>query len=364
LISLIVPVKNGLEHTRALVSSVTAGNPKAAVEWVIVDSGSTDGTPAFCAEIEARVVPFRSEPFNYCAALNAGAAAARGSVWIFSNNDVEFRSAGDLARIERVFRDWPVLGVLSPGRPSGEAELEFSFEWLYGPCWAIRPEAFRAWGGLPEGLTGYGYDEVWTVFQCWRHAYALAWLTGWKLHHHGSATFGPLGATVTPAMRRNLSRLLTALDAEDLDGLKDADRIIGVLREREMERAPQRLAVGGLSPGELLRQGYANTGSRDPESRAAATVIRPAGEPGRQWLPWLANELLLQPEAAAVGADGWYAVRDAGDPRTAVRSARSVGPPAPPLMPFLNQDRRTLRRRISAWLHDLRHRRKRLPKEW
>ena len=51
MISFIVPVKDGLPYTRALVESVRARNPEAAVEWVIVDSGSTDGTLEYCAEI-------------------------------------------------------------------------------------------------------------------------------------------------------------------------------------------------------------------------------------------------------------------------------------------------------------------------
>ena len=185
MITIIVPVKNGLAYTRALVKSVAARNPDAAVEWVIVDSGSTDGTLEFCREVGARVVPFRRDPFNYCAAINAGAAAATGDLWIISNNDIEFRSAGDLARIEQAFRDWPLVVVLSPGRELGGAEIEFRREWLYGPCWTVRPEAFRAWGGLPEALSGYGYDELYTVSQCWQRGYGLAWLTGWTVLHHG-----------------------------------------------------------------------------------------------------------------------------------------------------------------------------------
>src|SRR5687767_2742462 len=90
--SFIVPVRNLLDLTRALVESVHAWNPAVAVEWVIVDSGSTDGTADYCRQIGARLLSFPAEPFNYCAAVNAGANAATGNVWIIANNDIEFRS--------------------------------------------------------------------------------------------------------------------------------------------------------------------------------------------------------------------------------------------------------------------------------
>ena len=62
-------------------------------EIVLVDSGSTDReTLAYyehlTAENLARVVP-RGRPFNYSAACNVGASAARGDALLFLNNDVE-----------------------------------------------------------------------------------------------------------------------------------------------------------------------------------------------------------------------------------------------------------------------------------
>jgi glycosyltransferase involved in cell wall biosynthesis len=354
MISFIVPVKNGLPYTRALVESVRATNPEAAVEWVIVDSGSTDGTPEYLREIGARLVSCRSEPFNYCAALNAGAAVASGDLWIMSNNDVELRSPGSLRRLERAFCEWPVLGVLSPGRETGAAEIEFQLDWLYGPCWAVRPGAFRAWGGMPEAVSGYGYDELWTVFQCWRQGLALGYLTGWTVFHHGSVTFGATGGNTAAAMRRNLSRLLAVLDAADLDERPDPDPIISELCRRQRGLAPSRLAVS--SGVDLGVQGYANAGSD------GARVELTAGPGAVQWVPWLANELLLQPDAAAVGADGIYAVRD--EAAFDAAKARAVGPPPPPLMPPMPMERTGLRERLAAALHNWRHRKAELPPEW
>lgn len=373
MISFIVPVKNELAYTRALVETVRHGNPNSNVEWVIVDSGSTDGTPEYCSEIGARVVPFCRTPFNYCAAVNAGAAAATGDLWIIANNDLEFRSHGDLERLERAFREWPLLAVVSPGRLEGAGELEFRPEGVNGACWAVRPTAFRAWGSMPETMSGYGYDEAFTAFQCWRQGLAHAWLTRWDVLHHGSVTFGPLGGNVTPALRRNLSRLLEAMDAQDLDGPGNPATVLDRLRARERSTAPPRLLAPQEVSFDWRRHGYENVsmGAKAGADTPAARVWTNAPERVRecQWLPWLANELLLQPTAPAVGGEGWYAMRQQS-PLSAAQAAqlaaraRTIGPPAPPLLPPIPEKRATLRDQLLAWRHAWRNRNATLPNEW
>ncbi|MFN3649560.1 MAG: glycosyltransferase [Armatimonadota bacterium] len=374
--SFIVPVRNGLDYTRGLVESVRDRNPGIEVEWVIVDSGSTDGTPDYCRQIGARVVPYREPVFNYCAAVNAGANAATGDLWIIANNDIEFCSTDDLSRLEKVFAEWPLLGVVSPGRAEGDSELEFMYGGVNGATWCVRPGAYRAWGGMPETMSGYGYDEAYTTLQCWKHGYGLAWLTGWDVVHFGSATFGPSGGNVSPALRRNLSRLLATVGAKDLDTNLAPEKILSLLYHRERERAPWRLVTPEIEERDLERQGYVNARPATPMHWPPDDVPRLHSTTmdldRRQWLPWLANELLLQPEAPVVGKDGWYALRPARGPiptepealQVFLRKSKAVGPPAPTLMPRLRPKRPNLRQRLSALAHDLRNRGVRLPEGW
>lgn len=382
MISVIVPVKNGLQYTRAFVESVLRHNPEVAragegaLEWIIVDSGSTDGTLEYCASIGARVVPFRRAPFNYCAAVNAGAALARGELWLIANNDLEFRSPGDLARLRRLFREWPLLGALSPGRPrslprlevgpgkdrgDGEEEWEPRAAGVNGACWAVRPAAFRAWGGMPETMSGYGYDEAFTAFQLWRLGLVHGWLTGWEVYHHGSVTFGPLGGNTSPALRRNLLRLLDAMDAAELGGPGSPGAILARLREREWRGAAVRLVLPGLREEERRRQGFAGAAARGEGCLVSAPPAWRRALRQHHWLPWLANELLLQPSAAIVGAHGWYASRRPG---VSHAEARAVGPPPPAVLPPLREKRATWRDRLAAWRHAWRYRGRPLPAEW
>jgi len=368
-------VKDHLALTRALVDSVAAGNPAAQVEWVVVDTGSRDGTREYCARIGASVVDHPRRPFNYCAAVNAGARAATGDLWVIANNDLEFRSGGDLPRIAEAFARWPLLSVLSPCGAAPDDDLEFRLE-VCGACWAVRPAAFRAWGGLPEEMTGYGYDELFTLSRCLHDGTALAMLPGWRVFHHGGRTFGEVGGNTSQAMRRNLSRLLGVLGARDLDAGGNRRHIVRKLSARQLNRAPARLAVPRARTEWLRQQGYGAAKAVCSARRlpAGAAWVWGAAESRdrRQWLPWLANELLLQPDAEIVGAHGWYALRGgsgsrlpgAADLDRLVWSARAVGPP-PPVLPMPRLLRRpNLRAHAAALRHDWRHRGARLPADW
>ncbi len=88
-VSIVIPVFNKVEYTRkcieALAATVDAGDP---VEFVVVDNGSTDGTPAFLATLSGDVVLVRNTGnLGFAAACNQGARVARGESILFLNND-------------------------------------------------------------------------------------------------------------------------------------------------------------------------------------------------------------------------------------------------------------------------------------
>ena len=92
-LSVVTPLFNCLAHTQAMVASLRATLPsRCAYEVVLVDDGSTDGTRAWLAGLGP---PFRvvlnEGNLGFGAATNRGAAAARGRILAFLNNDLVLR---------------------------------------------------------------------------------------------------------------------------------------------------------------------------------------------------------------------------------------------------------------------------------
>jgi glycosyltransferase involved in cell wall biosynthesis len=89
-LSVIIPSRDGLETLPRAVASVLAMNV-AAMEVIVVDDGSTDGTAAWLAELSARdprVTSLRRDAnHGVAAARNAGIAAARAPLLGFLDAD-------------------------------------------------------------------------------------------------------------------------------------------------------------------------------------------------------------------------------------------------------------------------------------
>jgi teichuronic acid biosynthesis glycosyltransferase TuaG len=87
-VSIVIPVFNHERFIRESIESVLAQD-FPALEVVVVDDGSTDGTPAIVAEYRDRVRIIRQENAGAARALNCGLRAATGE-WIgwLSSDDV------------------------------------------------------------------------------------------------------------------------------------------------------------------------------------------------------------------------------------------------------------------------------------
>ncbi len=90
-VSVVVPVHDHAELTRACLDAVLADLPEDC-ELVVVDDASTDSTPVLLAGYgEAIRVVRRERNGGFAAACNEGAAAGRGDRLVFLNNDTEPR---------------------------------------------------------------------------------------------------------------------------------------------------------------------------------------------------------------------------------------------------------------------------------
>jgi GT2 family glycosyltransferase len=89
-VSFIIPLYNGLAHTRECLRTLQATLPAGlAHEIIYVDDGSTDGSREWLATLSAPCRALRNEQnLGFAGACNRGAAAAQGELLFFLNNDL------------------------------------------------------------------------------------------------------------------------------------------------------------------------------------------------------------------------------------------------------------------------------------
>ncbi|MHB1517372.1 MAG: glycosyltransferase family 2 protein [Acidimicrobiales bacterium] len=176
MISVVVPVRNGLpwleEQLQALVGQQFSG------EWevIVVDNGSSDRTVAAVRAWEAEHDHIRCveapAPRGAPAARNAGVRASRGELIAFCDAD-DVVQPGWLASCARALQDADVVGGVfdfsslnglppRPPSPASMRQLGFLPAGL-GANLGVRREAFEATGGFAEELL-IGED----IDLCWR----------------------------------------------------------------------------------------------------------------------------------------------------------------------------------------------------
>ena len=110
LISVITVVRNAAGTVRRAIESVTAAG--CAVEYIVVDGGSTDGTLDILREHDAEIDVWFSEPDSgIYDAMNKGIALARGE-WIALLNADDWYLDGALAAVAAAASEQDGAGVL------------------------------------------------------------------------------------------------------------------------------------------------------------------------------------------------------------------------------------------------------------
>jgi len=116
LVSIIILVLNQLEHTKACLQSIVAHTPTLH-EVIIVDNGSTDGTPEFLKNWQvghANCTVIRNETNRgFAGGNNQGLAVARGEFLLWLNNDTVV-TPGWLEAMLAVYARHPETGLVGP----------------------------------------------------------------------------------------------------------------------------------------------------------------------------------------------------------------------------------------------------------
>jgi O-antigen biosynthesis protein len=239
LVSVIVPTRDRAELLSVALDGLLTCTDYPALDIVVVDNDSAEpATHALFAhhadDPRVRVLPV-SGAFNFSDLSNQGAAAARGSVLLFLNNDIEVIEPGWLREMVSIALDpgigavgakllYPdrtlqhggiilgiggVAGHSHPGLPESEpgyfARMVLSQEVsaVTGACLAVRADVFAACGGFDAEHLAVAFNDVDLCLRLRAAGYRNVWTPHALLIHHESKS---RGAEDTPEKRARFER--------------------------------------------------------------------------------------------------------------------------------------------------------------
>ena len=216
-ISVIVLAWNGAAYIKNCLEALMAQD-YPAVEVLVVDNGSTDGTPDIVAQRfpQVRLICNRRN-LGFAAGNNVGLGAASGDLLVLLNVDTHVH-AGWLAALAGAFED-PSIGIagcklLYPDGsiqhaggfvygPRGEAEHLGRYalddgrfgeladvEFVTGAALAIRRTTLDKIGLLDEGFSPIYYEDIDWCYQVRAAGWRVVYLPQAVVTHYESTTFG------------------------------------------------------------------------------------------------------------------------------------------------------------------------------
>ncbi|MHB8645663.1 MAG: glycosyltransferase family 2 protein, partial [Thermomicrobiales bacterium] len=229
-ISIVIVSRNTRALLRACLHAIREHRDGFAVETIVVESDSDDGSAAMVREAFPEVILLEpGENTGFARGNNLGITRARGATVLLLNPDTEL-SAGALAALHAALQTDPAVGIVGPllRYPNGTVQssrrrfptlataliestvvqewwphhpvlaryycadmpddVPQDVDWLVGACLLVRREVFASAGLLDERLFLYAEEPEW----CWRVRRA-----GWRVryvpqaevrHHEGAST--------------------------------------------------------------------------------------------------------------------------------------------------------------------------------
>ena len=232
-VSVVVPVFDKIEYTEQCLRSLAA-NTGDAPSWevIVVDNGSSDGTPETLARIaaeEPRLRVWRNETnLGFARACNQGARLARGRIVLFLNNDTEVHR-GWLAPLVEELDAHPETGIVGArllyadgtiqhaGVAIGRDQIPFhvhcrkaaddplvlerrTFPIVTGACLAARTDEFLRRGLFDEVFVN-GHEDIDLCLRFGRAGRAVVYRPDSVVTHHEMVSDGRLNHRERNLMR-------------------------------------------------------------------------------------------------------------------------------------------------------------------
>lgn len=168
--------------------SALAARGAASIEWLVVDAGSSDGTPDAIEREFGEVRVFRRENRGFAASNNVALAVAQGRYVLLLNPDVEIRSGG-LDELVEAMDARPGVGLASVIQRGSDGELQASIRRFPSPLRSLGEALFAAyWPALR------GFQELETRPDRYEREGEAEWLVGAFLiaRREAAQAVGPL----------------------------------------------------------------------------------------------------------------------------------------------------------------------------
>lgn len=239
LTSIVVLTHNQLPLTRACLDSIRLLTDEP-YELILVDNGSTDGTPnyvrALAASDDRVTVVLNADNRGFPAGCNRGITVAKGAQVLLLNNDT-VATTGWLTRLLRVLHSARDVGLVGPcsNRVSGEQQVPVTysegdlngldgFAWehgrrhegateetdrLVGFCLCIKRAVIDAVGLLDEGFGVGNFEDDDYCRRATKAGFKALIARDSFVHHVGGATFRAVGVDYDALLRQNAEKFRT-----------------------------------------------------------------------------------------------------------------------------------------------------------
>ncbi len=198
--TVVIPVLNQLHYTQQCVQSLlTQGVPAATL--LIIDNGSTDGTPQWLASQPN--LRFVRNPVN----LGCGGAWTQGALlsdqdWVvLLNNDIicshnfiqaqiDAAQTHGLAVVSPCLVEFDLDYDLTKFTPEFLSKMRGSVRhgWFHGVCFSVHRSVFQKVGYLDTDRLLYGREDAEFLSRCKRHGLSVGTVGDALMHHFGMIT--------------------------------------------------------------------------------------------------------------------------------------------------------------------------------
>jgi rhamnosyltransferase len=185
--SLVIPTKNGGALFHRVVQGLQQQDCWSEVEFVIIDSGSTDDTIAVARAAGARVISIHPETFNHGSARDQAIAQTRGPVVVLMVQDAVPGSTTLLSMLLEAFDDSEVAGVYARqvAQPDADVLTQRNLsDWLTGrSAREVRQSKGEGWYCALAPMEKFLFCNFDNVCSAIRRS-------SWELNKFGKVAFG------------------------------------------------------------------------------------------------------------------------------------------------------------------------------